>query len=347
MSTEINGNISVPVSISGTLVTELYLASVITISPSISGTMFSPLHYDCEGGDVFFPAFSVDGSGTDEGTGVANVTFPAITVSVTGILSPSGTAEITFPLLATSASGRVSSFIASATVSFPKFALAATGLLNTIGSASVALPAFRLTNVALVPVSGKLSKAFPELILSATGLLSVNATGTITWPSFSLDSYTVYSSGFLSMCLNARNKALSLYNNYDFNSFCRYNGRHFGATSTAIYDLDSGTTDNGTVIDWNFRTPYLDLEQKQKKRITQAWLSYKSSGNLIVTILQPDGEYYEYDLESVDIYEDGLRVKFGKGIRSKYVAIDFKNIDGSTVEVDALRINLANLKKIR
>jgi hypothetical protein len=41
-----------------------------------------------------------------------------------------------------------------------------------------------------------------------------------------------------------------------------------------------------------------------------------------------------------EVYEEetGLRLKFGKGIRSKYVAIDVRNTDGSDITLDAMKI---------
>jgi len=147
----------------------------------------------------------------------------------------------------------------------------------------------------------------------------------------------------LSMVMNIRNAALTLYTNYNFNSLCRFNEKHLGATSTKIYDLDTGTLDDTAEIDWNFRTGYLDMEQKTTKKLRQAWLSYKSSGNIILTIIQPDGTEYEYTLEGIETAETGLRVKFGRGLTSKYVALDIKNVDGSSITLDTLQLTLDKL----
>jgi hypothetical protein len=145
------------------------------------------------------------------------------------------------------------------------------------------------------------------------------------------------------MVMNLKNRALTLYDNYDFNSMCRFNDKHFGATKTGIFDLDTGTTDAGTLISWNAKTGYLDLEQKVKKKAKQAWLSYKSSGDIMLTVIQPNGEEYEYTLDGYDTTENGLRVKFGKGIRSKYIALDIKSIDGSSITLDTLKLHLEKL----
>jgi hypothetical protein len=142
------------------------------------------------------------------------------------------------------------------------------------------------------------------------------------------------------MAVNIKNLGLTLLNNYYFNSFCRFNGKHLGADSTHIYDLDTGTTDNGTNIVWNIRTPYLDLQIKEKKRLHYAWLSYKSNGDLTVTVHHPDGTYYEALLDGIYTTETGMRVKFGKGDDTKYTALDIKNVSGSTIIMDVIRLHM-------
>jgi hypothetical protein len=165
-------------------------------------------------------------------------------------------------------------------------------------------------------------------------------------PALTLSTYLVLQS-YLNMVMNIRNAALTLYDNYDFNSLCRFNGKHFGATKTGIFDLDTGDLDDDDIIDWNFRTGYLDMEQKTTKKLRQAWLSYKSSGNIILTVVQPDGTEYEYTLEGIETDDTGLRVKFGRGLASKYVALDVKGVDGSTITLDTLRLTLDKLSAMR
>jgi hypothetical protein len=89
------------------------------------------------------------------------------------------------------------------------------------------------------------------------------------------------------------------------------------------------------------------MEQKFRKRLIQAWLSYKSNGDLMVTVIQPDGMEFEYPVDGLGVTEDGVRVKFGKGIHSKYLALDIKNQDGSTITLDALKLHLDKINKER
>jgi hypothetical protein len=349
MTTELNGNILVTVSISGELVSQLYITnSGISISPVISGEMFSPLHYDCEGGDVLLPIFSVDGTGLAGFLGVADISLPLITVDLAGSVSPIGTGTITLPGLSVTGVGSLSS-TGTASINIPLLSLQSNGLLSIIGTLNSSIPTITVEATGLSGLYGTLDKPLPMFSISGTGIISVNGIGSITLPSILITSTGVFlaSPDYLSMVMNIRNKALTLYNNYKFNSFCRFNGKHFGATSTEIFDLDTGTTDDGTNIEWNFRLPYVDLEQKNKNKLLQAWLSFSASGDIIVTVIQANGEEYEYDIEGVDSYEEGLRIKFGKGIRSKYITIDFKSVDGGSASIDVLKLMFNRLPKVR
>jgi hypothetical protein len=92
----------------------------------------------------------------------------------------------------------------------------------------------------------------------------------------------------------------------------------------------------------------MDMEVKTYKRLRQAWIGRKSTGEIIVTVVFPDGTEYEQVLENYEVTEEGIRVKFGKGlptfrgVRSRYMALDFKNKDGSSIDLDVIRLNLDN-----
>jgi hypothetical protein len=258
--------------------------------------------------------------------GPINVTIPSLTnyVDFEGEVVPSGSFGIEIPGIAFygTAIQNISGIFSK---SMPAFHFVGTGLVGEMGTIEVIIPSF----------SSALSS-----VLSAEGTLSVS----IPLPIFASEQEA---SDYLTMVLNIKNKALTLYDNYDFNSMCRFGGKHFGATKTKIYDLDTGTTDDGTAIEWKFKTGYLDLEQKRKKKLRQAWLSYKTNGDVLMTVIQPDGTEYEYNLEGIYQTETGLRVKFGKGIKSKYVALEVENVDGSTIVLDVLRLNMIEVDKAR
>jgi hypothetical protein len=383
MATTFEVNVVISPSMSGEMWTPVpvEITTGFSISPALSGTMLSPVHYYSVGAYIDFPSFSVSGEGIGSILSNAWMSFPVFTLSATGIISSVGHGNVVMPVMSLSATGRtnpvgagdiimpvmkvatagVVGSVGNADIVFPNMTLSVAAALYAFGNAETSFPSFRIDATISSGAVGNFDKDMPAFSLSASGIGSIIGTASIFFPAMRLSATAVttpagagsgpvvagvYVSPYLSLVMNLKNRALTEFSNYNFNSLCSFNGKSFGATSTAIYDL-SGDTDAGTLIDWNFRTGYLDLEQKAKKKLRQAWLSYKTDGDLILTVLQPNEESYEYHLEGIDTTETGVRMKFGKGIRSKYVALDIKNVDGSTIVLDALKLVLEKTSKPR
>jgi hypothetical protein len=294
---------------------------------------------------VTVPALTISGEGIDSELGDASNSIPIFTLDSEGIMGDLGDGSFKIPSLLVSGEGLIG-ILGNALLTLPRLTLQVEDYASSIGNMSANVPMFTLSAKALRGATGSLDQDIPPIELSSTGILSIEGTASVTIPSLSLSVSLVLQS-YLNMVMNIKNYALTLYDNYDFNSLCRFNGKNLGATSTKIYDLDSGTTDEGTFIDWNFRTGYLDLHQKVKKGLKQAWVSYKSDGDLIITAIQPNGTEYEYPMDSIDTTEEGIRVKFGKGIKSKYIALDVSNVDGSSITLDTMKLLFEKTAKER
>lgn len=363
----ISANITISPSLSGTINKELTpeLEGSIVISPQMSGTISMSIVSD---GAITLPMFTLLAIGIGENLGCAELYLPIITLSAEGFDHPTGEGNLILPMLSLLGIGQINE-LGEASINLPTLRLSATGeagvlgygaialpmftlfsevLIGEVGEASLTIPIFRISGEGVDGAVGSGAITIPILTLSTLGYSSIEGTANLTLPMLKLFAEILTGSAdFLSMVMNIKNRALTLYANYPFNSLCRFNGKHLGMTENRIYDLDSGETDDGTLIDWNFRTGYVDLDQKIKLKLKQAWFSYKSNGDLIVTVVQPDGTKYEYDLTGYEITEDGLRVKFGKGLGAKYVALDVKNVDGSSITLDTLRLNFDKFKKER
>ena len=295
-------------------------------SPHVAGItdLFSAdVFIDEPGLFVTVPHLTFSATGQDGAIGTLSLSIPPVSLSWMGTAAPSGVLSI----------------------SVPRMSFSATGLVNETGTLNVTLPIILFKGTAERGAVGTLSVTLPNVLLEMDGFLSASGVLSITIPMMRLS--LVAGPVYLSAVLNIKNNALTEYMGYNFDSLCRFNGKNLGASATHIFDLDTGSTDDGELFDWNFRIPYIDLDAKNKKRLKQAWLSLKTSGDLIVTAVQPDGTEYEYDATGYEITEDGIRVKFGKGITSKYVAIDVRNVDGSSASLDVLRLNFDSFKKVR
>jgi hypothetical protein len=345
MPNSLSGNLVVAPTISGNIANETTLSASLAIAIGLDSTITIPKDFQCEGANITLPALSLYGEGFDTVEANASFTLPSLILTATGVASVNGIGTVKIPLLVVSAEGSLS-LIGEANLTLPSLVFSAQGLIEESGNLSISLPSLEISAAGIFGVSGTLEQTLPVFSISATGLISVNGTANISLPIFTI-SASESLTDYLNMVMNIRNKALTLYNNYNFNSMCQFNGKSFGATETAIHDLDNGTTDNNTNIEWNFKTGYLDLHQGVKKKLIQAWFSYKSDGDLILSVICADGEEYEYSLEGINITEEGLRVKVGKGIRKNYVALNVKNVSGSSIVLDTIALNFEKLGKIR
>jgi hypothetical protein len=296
------------------------------------------------GGRMAFtlPAISVHFDGTVDTQGVLNIILPMLDVHMSARVSTEGVLDITLPELSIKFTGQ-QEVQGVLNVVLPRLGFKAAGVINENGVLNISLPMPRVSLVAEINNEGVLTVQLPAYRIHMDAYSSVEGTLNVTLPMLLFHAeQLIEADDYLTMVMNTQNKALTLFENYLFNSMCAFNGKHFGATDTGIFDLDAGTKDNGVPIEWNFKIGYLDLEQGQKKKLVEAWVSYKSDGDVKFTVVQPDGEQYEYVLQGIDTTETGLRVKFGKGIRTKYVALDVSNIDGSSIDLDELKLHLAN-----
>lgn len=271
--------------------------------------------------EITLPALGFHATGQDDPFGVLSLTLPALHIAWEGVDAPLGILNLSLPALRFRAAGAVGA-VGTMAASLPALKIAFTTSQGAVGSLLLTLPALRWSASGNLSAEGILAVSIP--MLQFTGVITPSGD---TAPTL-----------FGTMVLNIKNYALTEYANYNFNSFCRFKGINLGAAAGAIYNLDSGADDAGVDIEWSFRTGYLDLHQRIKKALKQVWFSYKSDGDLMMTVHQPNGESYEYLLQGVEITDGGLRAKVGKGITSKYVALEVRNIDGSTISLDMMKL---------
>jgi hypothetical protein len=355
----IEGPISIPVTMSGTV--ELSgISAAITVPVQISGTMYAtdpartitatipvPISFGGTLGDVNYPVTSGISiipaiSGTvyvyDVVTADLVTYLPSLEMSASAIADTIGNGYMTLPALTMDATG-LTAYIGNALITLPRLTITATAMRTIIGAATLRLPALKTLASTLIGIVANGEITLPIMRVSADSYRSTIATGLVTLPSLRLDS-TLLPTAYTNMVINVRNAALTLYTNYGFNSMCHFDGKNLGATATGIHDLDLGDSDVGVAIEWNFKTGYIDLHLKTKKKLREAWLGCKATGDMIVTITDTDGTAYEYEAKSYEETERGLRVKFGRGYHRRYFSIDVKNSDGGSITLDAIRLIL-------
>ena len=287
--------------------------------------------------EIKLPFLEVYAAGLDSALGVANIELPPVTTDGFVLQNILATGSIRIPLISCDTIG-IASVLVKADITLPVQNISVNARIDEIGIGNISIPFPHVNSYGYRGVVGVANRTLSPLRVYGYGYELVTAVANIELPMLQIRVGSSLS-GTITLCMNVKNKSLTTFSNYNFNSFANFAGKNIAATPSGIYDL-TGTKDITTDINWNFRTGLLDLEIDKVKKLLQMWFGYKTDGDLIVTIIQPDGESYEYDLTSYDRdYEEGSRVKVGKGIRSRYLQLDVSNIEGHSIDLDVIKFH--------
>lgn len=315
----------------------------IPINIGMSGTM----RYSTYGAlTVHLPMATAGFSGSTNIYGTINIGVPAKEIGFSGYGSALGQLKITLPVPYLGMSGAEET-LGSLNISLPRKLFSGSGSANITGTLNVTVPLMVFGGTALNGVSGTMTISLPVKAIDFVGYSSTEGQLNISLPMFWIKLMELVAE-YDSMVMNTKNQGLTIYDNYKFNSMCEFSGKHLGASPTGIHDLDLGSNDNGEAVHWNVKTGYLDMEQGKKKRLVEAWVSGKLGGDVKITVIQPDGNSYEYTLDGVSQTESGMRLKFGRGLRSKYLALNIEDIEGSSITLDDFKLHLmSSASKVR
>ncbi len=146
---------------------------------------------------------------------------------------------------------------------------------------------------------------------------------------------------------NTRNFAISEYSNFAFNSMCKFNGKYLYAKSDGIYE-GGGNNDNGTQIVASYKTGAIDTYTTEIQRLRDVYLTFRSDGDVQLFSVGDEINARAYFITSSigsTIHE--RRVKFERGIKDRHFNFGVSNVDGSTLEVDSIKILTEPIRKRR
>lgn len=118
----------------------------------------------------------------------------------------------------------------------------------------------------------------------------------------------------------------SVYSGFDFNSYCTFQGKTYGANATGIYEL-AGGTDAGTVIQTGVVMPQTTFGIPDSKKLRRAWLGITGTSPALVLEVE-DGTRKAY---AIDSYGE---VGSDREISGKKWKLSIANFD----ELDFIRI---------
>lgn len=133
------------------------------------------------------------------------------------------------------------------------------------------------------------------------------------------------------------------YENHDFHSFGKIGSDYLGAKADGIYLLD-GDDDGGTPIDAIASTGRLDFSSNRAKRVLAAYLGVDSAGQINLTLrTDANKSIGPYQFRVTPTGQQVERVKFAKGLKSRYWEFDIENVLGSEMSIDEIQFDIVEL----
>jgi hypothetical protein len=138
--------------------------------------------------------------------------------------------------------------------------------------------------------------------------------------------------------------ATTQYWNYGFNSFCIFNGVPLGACEDGIFQLDSGSNDNGTKISAFFETVKTDFGSSNGKRARRFLVGYEATGDLSITATVDDSFDSEIQFSVPSSYDRssslGLKVAGDRSVMGRYWSVKVANVSGSDFAIDSIQVQM-------
>lgn len=138
--------------------------------------------------------------------------------------------------------------------------------------------------------------------------------------------------GITTWAINTRTGAVTEYENYAFNSFCRNENRYLGAASDGLYILD-GDDDAGTPTISRLRSGYAQFGGSRFTGFAGAYLGMRGNGDIYLKLDAADGKTYTYKALLQD--QQTTKVRFGKGLRARYFAFELIT-EGQDFDLDTI-----------
>lgn len=243
------------------------------------------------------------------------VLVPALSGSAAGI----GILALTGPLArptVTFVVGGVGTFAGTGRIVVPSLA----GLVGQVGTISESLLVPTLIAVSYGPYTGTLGGYLPVVILDAALFETITA-------------------AYRAWALNTRRRALTEYDNFNFNSFAQFNGKIVAAGPSGVFELSDQDDDAGTDIAADILTGAQDFGTTFNKRVPRIYSGYSATGPLeFRTTVSKDGtRVYLLPYNGQNALQQ-RRVPVGRGPKSRYWQFGIMNRDGADFTVSDILV---------
>lgn len=232
--------------------------------------------------------------------------------SVVAALAPDG--------YALTSSGKTGG-IASASLSIAgAYVISSHGVQEAIASAEMVLPSLQPAP------SGQAWLVGPSLTMHAVAQQVIAVT------------YEAYA-------INLTTGAVTHYTNYPFDNILRFGDKFYGVSSAGLFEI-GGALDLTLPINAHLKTFQTTFGSQNMKRLPVVYTSGRSDGGVMIGVTADEGTTYEYTSDWGEVPGNtNHRTTPGKGIKGVYYSLDVKNDNGGSLELDAIRVEVAHTQR--
>lgn len=143
------------------------------------------------------------------------------------------------------------------------------------------------------------------------------------------------------------NYAIAQWTNYNFNSFCEFNGVALGTNEDGIYVL-TGDDDAGTAIDSFFELGPTNLGEDKQLKLRRLITSGEFDGDLLLTVYKGEGGAVEYALSPInkDMTQTTAETTLQLDHRDRTWSFRIENVDGCDFSIDMIDVLVALLARL-
>jgi hypothetical protein len=210
------------------------------------------------------------------------------------------------------------------------------GFLNGVGSLNLRMPLPTFLGHSITGQLGQIRMTMPAVKVSVHSYHDGRMIMDFDLPSLALDIHGRYipvNISYKGITVNTRTMAVTENNNLSFNSMGILGSKGFGANENGIYML-GGKNDNESYI----ATGSYDLGRNALSVPRDAWLSLRTDGKMILTLVVDENNQYEYEVYGLSDHIHEERVKFGRGLIGRFDSFKIRNVDGADFDLSKFEL---------
>lgn len=146
----------------------------------------------------------------------------------------------------------------------------------------------------------------------------------------------------LAIQINKRNKALSQFKSYNFNSLVKFNGMYLGTNPGGLFRLGNrASTDAGSTIQWSFIPAQTDFGTDNEKHIVHMYFGLNTSSDFTVTATPDNEAEREYTIAIPGAGQQRVRATLRSDHIGRYWKFEFSGT--SDFDMDSIETLISNL----